>query len=257
MSELSGCGLFAHRRGVVGRFGGGIVEDRQDAAGQRHLDGHRSGTGVRNLVADTHADQRLQIELVELPLGSRQRDANAGAMECQHRQRRARHEVQCRRPRTVQDPDVLAVPPSVEDRHAGERECTQRTDSGDRVVEAVAAAHQRDPFGVELGGERQGQFGVGLVLVGGMARDVGMTGCPGERVVGDRVEVADQVRGFQPSGKGVVEPAVDGHPDRVVRGLAAEPGHEVGVECRCPGDDDDVFVHDSSAGITRIRFSGR
>jgi hypothetical protein len=90
-----------------------------------------------------------------------------------------------------------------------------------------------------------------------MARDVGVPGRPGQPVLGDRVEVAHQVRGFEPRGEGMIEPAVDGHPDGVFRRLAVEPGHEVGIQCHRPGDDDDVFVHDSSAGITRIRFSGR
>jgi len=66
-----------------------------------------------------------------------------------------------------------------------------------------------------------------------------------------------EVRRLEAGSERVVEPAVDGDPHGVVGRLRSESGDQVGVERRCPGDDDDVFVHDSSAGITRIRFSGR
>jgi hypothetical protein len=55
----------------------------------------------------------------------------------------------------------------------------------------------------------------------------------------------------------VVETAVDRHPDGVLVGLGSQVFDQVGIEWRCPGDDHDVFVHFSSAGIIRIRFVGR
>ena len=93
-----------------------------------------------------------------------------------------------------------------------------------------AATDERDALGIELRRQRQGQFGVGLVLVGGVTRDLGMSGRPRQSSLGGRVEIAHQMRRLETGGERVVEAAVDGHPDGVIRRFGSESGDQIGIE---------------------------
>ena len=122
------------------------------------------------------------------------------------------------------------------------------------IESAVAAADEDQPIGVQIGRHPECELGVGEVLVGIVARDRRVPLGPGESVGRHRVEVADESGRQQPGGQCVVEGAVGGEHDAFARQL----GDERVVERSGPGHHDDRLVHStSSAGITRIRFSGR
>ena len=92
-----------------------------------------------------------------------------------------------------------------------------------RVVEPVAAADHRHVERVHRCGEGERQFGVGLLLVGGVAVDRGVPCRPCQPLLGDRVEVADQSGRLEPGGECVVEAAVDREHD----GVVGDAGHDL------------------------------
>jgi hypothetical protein len=94
---------------------------------------------------------------------------------------------------------------------------SQRTDCRDAVVEPVAAAHQRESSRIHVRGEGESEFGVGLIFVGGVPRDHRLCLCPFETRLAHRVEIADEPRRRQPGLTCMVEAAVDGEDDRLVR----------------------------------------